>query len=1275
MRNIIVLILLIISEVCSSQCNISINGASNKSVCQNGTLNLQTSGSAGLTYQWYSNSSASNTGGTSIGGASSSSFSVNTVNAGTFYYYVVGTAASPACIDTSGVVTVIVNPLASISNLTSSVCSGNQFSVSPTNGVNGTIPSGTTYTWTVSNPNVTGESNNSSGSSNISQTLSQSSNTAQSVVYNVTPTSGTCTGNLFTITVSVNPVPVITPMSASVCSGLAFNVTPVNSTNGTIPSGTLYTWVVSNSNVTGESNSTNASSSIGQTLSQVTNVSQSVVYNVTPTAGSCQGAVFNLTVSVDPVPSISNMTASSCSGSLFTSNPTNGTNGVVPAGTTYSWTVSAPNVTGESNVSTATSNISQTLSHTQIIAQSAVYSVTPTSASCVGSNYSLTVTVNPTPAISAASETICSGELFSADFQSTSGNIIPVGTIYDWTVGLNSNVNGESNAQNQNVVSQTLTNISNTAQTVTYSVIPESGNCQGTQFAVTVSVNPVPSLPNLSAIICEGSDYSFTPINGGVAIVPNSTSLTWTGAASNLEGLTNNDTPVSTFVQNLSNTTISQQNATYTVIPSTQYCEGLPFQITLGVNSRPEISAMETSICSGDAFLVNPTNGIDGIIPNLTNYSWNAIPNPNISNEVNGSSITSISQLLSSSTDIETNMIYQVTPSFAGCAGPVFDLDVLVRPMPMVNDVFTQVCNGEIFEVSPISGNGNIVPSGTTYTWTYLDNFNLLNEQNGENSVSVSGNLSVLNYSDQSIQYNVLPASEFCEGSFFAVNVLVQKTPNLVTIEDQFICSGESVQLYATDLFAVPNTVYNWTLSQNVESLNFPYISNPIAAPSETTTYIVTMVDPTHVNCTSSDTVVVTVVSLIIIDAGVDQTICEGASVQLELQGAGEILWEPSTGLTSVNSTNPIASPNATTTYHATVSDEIYGCISEDDVTIYVVSNPEFSIQAPDEVCQYSEVGFEVSGASADWTFEWLNASGDVLGVSEAVAYTADTPGQEVIFLNATSSEGCVGIAQKQVHVNVAPTPSIGGPNVVCANSYWQPYQVNSSGSSYNWSIENGELTSGVGTNEILVHWFLGSEGQLSVVEHEFVNGCEGSSILNVELAGTAPDMQEVLVLSESFNTLYCPNNSFSYYKWGYTSIQTGVDAFVGQNETYATYSVFDPTNYYYWVDLGDDLTCLTRSYYNLPEIVYSVAENTLQGALEIYPNPSYSGYVDLKINADNYQLGNCQVWSADGKLVRTHVVTNGLNRIDTTALSEGVYLFKILLSNGDVINRTIIIQ
>ena len=78
---------------------------------------------------------------------------------------------------------------------------------------------GTPYSWSA--PTVTGgitAGASGTNAANISGTLTNPTNTAQTATYTVTPTSGTCTGSTFTVTVTVNPKPAITAMTSTVCS-------------------------------------------------------------------------------------------------------------------------------------------------------------------------------------------------------------------------------------------------------------------------------------------------------------------------------------------------------------------------------------------------------------------------------------------------------------------------------------------------------------------------------------------------------------------------------------------------------------------------------------------------------------------------------------------------------------------------------------------------------------------------------------------------------------------------------------------------------------------------------------------------------------------------------------------------------------------------------------------------------------------------------------------------------------------------------------------------
>ena len=97
-------------------------------------------------------------------------------------------------------------------------------------------------------------------------------------------------------------------MTDTVCSGVLFNVTPVNITNGVVPTGTTYSWSAPVGTPTG--GVAGSGTSISGTLFNAMNTPQAAVYTVTPTpiqGVSCSGASFTVTVIVNPIPAISTM--------------------------------------------------------------------------------------------------------------------------------------------------------------------------------------------------------------------------------------------------------------------------------------------------------------------------------------------------------------------------------------------------------------------------------------------------------------------------------------------------------------------------------------------------------------------------------------------------------------------------------------------------------------------------------------------------------------------------------------------------------------------------------------------------------------------------------------------------------------------------------------------------------------------------------------------------------------------------------------------------------
>ncbi|MDP3913344.1 MAG: HYR domain-containing protein [Bacteroidota bacterium] len=172
------------------------------------------------------------------------------------------------------------------------------------------------------------------------------------------------------------------------------------------------------------------------------------ITTVTWTANDgCNTSTCQFTVTVNPKPLISPMAAPICSGGTFTVTPVDGTNEIVPAGTTYSW--SAPVVAGITGTASGTNaaNISGTLTNTTINAIIVVYTVTPISGNCTGSSFTVTVTVNPLPvcAITGADGPLCpqtTGNTYSA----------PAGmTSYLWEITGNGSIIGSTTGSSVSV--------------------------------------------------------------------------------------------------------------------------------------------------------------------------------------------------------------------------------------------------------------------------------------------------------------------------------------------------------------------------------------------------------------------------------------------------------------------------------------------------------------------------------------------------------------------------------------------------------------------------------------------------------------------------------------------------------------------------------------------------------------------------------------------------------------------------------------------------------
>jgi gliding motility-associated-like protein len=346
---------------------------------------------------------------------------------------------------------------------TASICSGNSVGLNLTSS-----PQGAALSWIATdNPNVTGESLTTQTGSSLNDVLVNTSPSAQTVTYTITPTLNGCTGNPQIITVNVNTAPVYSgPTSGSICSG-----NPVIFPLASIPSGASFNWVATdNAQVIGESLNPQNTGTISDLLSINGTNTETVIYTVIPSLGPCPGPPQNISISVNPNPQV-NISGSNelCVGENVTL-----TADADVAGTTFEWL--------PGNETTATITVSPNTNTT--------YTVVGTSGpGCTSGNVTFEVTVKPKPVAS-----------ISGPIQACAGDTLTL-------IG-SSSINGSSFSWQPGGIDAPQLFVSPT-EDATYGLVVKANDCTSDTAFISISVAPLPSLslPD-SAIICPGEQIT-----------------------------------------------------------------------------------------------------------------------------------------------------------------------------------------------------------------------------------------------------------------------------------------------------------------------------------------------------------------------------------------------------------------------------------------------------------------------------------------------------------------------------------------------------------------------------------------------------------------------------------------------------------------------------------------------------------------------------------------------------------------------------------------------
>jgi len=732
------------------------------------------------------------------------------------------------------------------------------------------------------------------------------------------------------------------------------------------------------------------------------NLSSSSIAN--PTATPTATATYSLTVT-------NGTSASGCSSSYTTTVSVNATptaaptnSGPICIGGTANLGVNPGGSTTVYTWSGANLSATTILNPTATPTVTSVYSLTVTNgtaASGCTTNYTTTVSVNATPvAAPAPASTICVGG----------------------TVVLLANPGGSTNTYSwsgPNIANSTVQNPTATPTvTSTYSLTVTNGTsgsgCSSSYTTVaTVNATPV-AAPTNSGPICNGGTVNLTSNPAGSTTV-----YAWSGS-------------------NLSSP--SAQNPTATPTVTTTYS----LTVTNGSGSSGCSSSYTTLVLVNATPTAAPTNS--GPICNGGTVTLTANPAGTTSVYAwSGANLSSATAQNPTATPTATS-VYSLTvtngTAASGCSTS-YTTTVSVNATPTAAPTNSSpICNGGTVNLTANPGG-----STTVYTWSGA-NLSSATAQNptATPTVTTTYSLTVTNGTSAS----------GCSTSYTTI-VTVNTTPTAAPTNSGPICIGGTVTLFANP--AGGTNTYNWSGSNLATTTD----QNPVATPTVTSTYSLTVSSSGAAGCSPSTVYTTTVIVNPIPVASPTNSgpICIGGTVTLNANPAGGATIYAWTGanLASTTAQNPTATPSVTTTYSLTVSSgSASGCTPGTVYTTTVSVNP-IPTAAPTNdgpICNGGTVNLFANpiGTTTNYLWSGPNLAATTLATTSATPTVTST--YSLTVTDGTGESGCNSSYTTTVTINPNPTASPTNSGPICSGGTVTLTANPGTGViTYNWSGSN----------------------------------------------------------------------------------------------------------------------------------------------------------------------------------------------------------------------------
>ena len=620
--------------------------------------------------------------------------------------------------------------------------------------------------------------------------------------------------------------------------------------------------------------------------------------------------------------------------------------------------------------------------------------ITASDISCTGPAAEHYITINPDAHVNAPSDiSVCTGDN-TTDIYFSSNNTGGI-TTYSWTnntpsIGLTASGNGD-------ILGFTTSNTTNNAVVASITVTPHFTNagvsCDGPTKTFTITVNPLPkinagndtSICNTKSLKIKGSgglNYVWNNnITDNVLFTPSNTN-TYKVIGTDVNGCENTDSLIIT-VLSLPNVNAGKDtticNGTKAVLKGSGansyvwdngILDNVPFSPTLKLTYKvigTDLNGCENSdlvdvsinqqpnVDAGkdQAICIGSTIVLKGF--GADTYSWNngVIDNTSFQPTINQTYIL-------------------IGADAFGCVNSD-TIVVTVNPLPLVsagND--TTICQG--FN-AVVKGKG-----ADTYTW--------------DKGVTDGVPFKVTSNNKYIVIGTDLNGCTNKDSMLVSVNAM----PIVDAGKDTALCKGETISLKANG----NALIYNW--DQGV-------IDNSTFIPSQTRQYILRGNDA--INCTSSDTVIITINELPKVNAGNDTSICIGQSTKVSATGAISYSWN--NGITNNVTFKPIS-----TKEYTVIGTDIFGCINKDSLVVTVNLLPNIFAGKDTAICKGDAITLKGVGGNS---YAWNNS------VLDNISFTPINSNNYILI--GTDINGCSN--KDTLAININPLPII-TTKEVCEN-------------------------------------------------------------------------------------------------------------------------------------------------------------------------------------------------------------------------------------------------